>query len=381
MINLTILVLLGLLFHTYVLYPWLLKFLRKPKQVDKALEDFPKVSFIVAAYNEEACLPAKIANFKDLNYPVEKLEILIGSDGSIDGTNDLLKGLEKPFNIFLYQVNEGKAMVLNKLVREASGEVLIFCDANTILAKDAVQELVSPFVDRQVGCVCGQLILNDSGKTHLGGGESLYWQIEKFIKAKEGQLGVLMGANGALYAIRKALFKELPTHKTIMDDFYISIQVMLQGFKCTYQKSAQGMEATSKQAMGEFQRKIRIGQANYHFLGLYLNLLNPLQPIRAFCFLSHKLLRWFAPHFLLLLFLLSFLFIYQSLFLKVLFLLQVLFYSLAYWAYKKEGTDVWKGAKIAFYFSSMNLALALGFWRAIQPSAGGGWERIERDEE
>jgi hypothetical protein len=211
----------GLLVHTYVLYPLSLpvlslfcSFKRKQGNSNKF-----KVSMVIAAHNEEKVIEEKIRNTFDLDFPRKNLEILIGSDASSDRTNAIVSKHAPDVKLFAFNQRGGKAAVLNQLVPRASGDILVFCDANTMLLRNALQKLLSHFEDPSVGCVCGRLILHDAGHSALGVGESIYWNLESEIKKLEGKLGIVIGANGGIYAIRRELFERIPVDKTVMDDF------------------------------------------------------------------------------------------------------------------------------------------------------------------
>ena len=145
--------------------------------------------------------------------------------------------------------------MLNRLQKEASGEFLIFSDANTMFFPNVIRKLVAPFRDPKIGCVCGHLILSDTSASALGQGESSYWDLESEIKKFEGRLDLLIGGNGALYAIRNKLYTQLPVRKSVMDDFFITVNVLAKGGLCTFVPSAIGTEQTSKEGTGEYRRK------------------------------------------------------------------------------------------------------------------------------
>ncbi len=385
--TLAIAICLFLLLHTYFLYPLLLKlfvdlFGKEPEITPIPDEELPTVSLLFSAYNEEHVLKEKLENTLKLNYPKDKIEVLIGCDGSIDQTPIILKEYEAHFKIFIFKKNRGKAAVLNELQQKSTGDICVFCDANTVFLPNALLMLVKPFRQKKTGCVSGRLLLNDSGRNTLGEGESLYWQIESRIKELEGKLNILMGVNGAIYALRRELYSPIPQQKKVTDDFFVSVHTLMQGFHCLYLKQAIGIETTSKSSFGEFHRKVRIGQANFNFLSSYLRLLNPAKPLIAFAFFSHKLLRWFSPHLLILLFVLSVTSLIFNLNFLALTLLQILFYLLAFLGYiwNKNGRKH-KVTTLAYYFVTMNWALLLGFFYSLNEKPGsGGWERIERDE-
>ncbi len=386
-----IIFLLVLLFHGYIFYPLSLRFAadlkrlfsKKSSSLPKD-EEWPAVSMIIAAYNEEEILEQKIINSQELNYPKEKLEILIGSDGSRDRTADILRAHPEIRGV-IFEKNRGKAAVLNDLISQASHEILLFCDANTMLLPNAIRELVHHFADPQVGSVSGRLLLQSvDDQVALSYGESLYWRIETTIKLLENEWGIVMGANGALYAIRKEYAASLPINRTVMDDFFITSSILMRGKKSLLIPTAIGLETTSTERTGEFRRKIRIGRANVNYLFRFLPLLNPFRPLIAYAFASHKLLRWLSSFLLLSLLLLS---LYNALtttlfsFSGAVVAAQLLFYSAAVVGWqadiKKKSLPI---CRLAYYFVSVNIALLIGFFQAFRPTDGGGWERVSRQE-
>lgn len=382
-------IIIALLVHTYVGYLLVLKWLRDWRGSQASIHaahlgPFPKVSIVVSAYNEESVIHAKMANFAQLTYPQECLEILIGSDGSLDRTAEYLEQYKNIAKVHVFEQNRGKAKVLNELVALAQGEILVFCDMNTMFSPTAVEELVAGFDSPHVGAVNGRLVLLDSGKTVLGEGESFYWRIETEIKRLEADLGLLLGLNGAIYAIRKELYPVLPAHNKLTDDFYVCAKILQQGYHSRFAPLALGIESTSKDSLGEFKRKVRIGHANFNFLRSYLPLLHLGNPLLAFVFLSHKLLRWFSPFLLLLLLGLSLISavlhpLEWSVWLLI--LAQVYFYGGALWVHRVGRISFLPLANLAYYFCSMNLALLIGFVHSLQKSEqGGAWERIERED-
>ena len=327
-----------LLVHCYLLFPLTLPFVseifKRRKSPEKGDVELPTVSILISAYNEEAVIERKIQNILELDYPREKLEVLIGDDGSAD-------------------------------------DILLFCDANTMFFPNVVRKLVIPFQDKKIGCACGHLILSDKSGSTLGRGESSYWDLESEIKKFEGVLDMLIGGNGALYAIRRELYTELPVKKSVMDDFFVTTKVLEKGFYCTFVTSAIGTEQTSKESSGEFRRKVRIGRANFNFLFSYLPLLNPFRPMLAYLFFSHKILRWFSPHILILLFLANALLLTSGLFYQIFFGAITLVLLVALFKIVPSG----------YYFLSMNYAMLKGFFMAFKREKSGGWAREARSDE
>ena len=333
---------------------------------------------VIIAYNEEEVLERKIENCLALDYPPERIEFLFGSDGSSDLTNHILRACnEERVQAFIYQERRGKTSALNSIVPEASGDILLFSDANSICQPNAVKKLVQYLVDPTVGGVCGRLqLLNPSGNPG-GQGEGLYWSYENLVKESEGAIQSVIGANGAIYAIRAALFRPLPTKTLIMDDFVITLQLLEQGYRVIYEPSAIATEYTSPDMESEFTRKIRIAAANFNALPYMLKLLIPSNGFNALAIFSHKILRWMVP------------FLAAGMLVSNLMLLglgwvyhatlgfQLVIYIAALLGYLGDRLFQNSGPFIAFYYLGMiNLALLIGFWRSITGTQKRAWKRV-----
>ena len=365
-----------LLVHGYLLFPMTLPFVseifKRRKAPEQGNVELPTVSILISAYNEEAVIERKIQNILEIDYPKDKLEVLIGDDGSADKTAEIVARYESQgITLVKAPKNAGKAAMLNRLNKIAKNDILLFCDANTMFFPNVVRKLVIPFQDKKIGCACGHLILSDKSGSTLGRGESSYWDLESEIKKFEGVLDMLIGGNGALYAIRRNLYTELPVKKSVMDDFFVTTKVLEKGYYCTFVTSAIGTEQTSKESSGEFRRKVRIGRANFNFLFSYLPLLNPLHPLLAYLFFSHKILRWFSPHILILLFVLNALLLPCGVVYCVSFGLMLITTLLC----------AMKVVPSGYYFMSMNLALLKGFFLSFCREKSGGWAREARTDE
>ncbi|HJP33160.1 MAG: glycosyltransferase family 2 protein [Candidatus Latescibacteria bacterium] len=287
----------GLILHTYLGYPFLLSLFtigrRQPKY---AQGEMPTVSLIVAAINEEAVLRDKLENSFALDYPVEKLQIIMVSDGSTDGTDDIARQYEgRPGYLFLRQEqNAGKTTAQNVGVRSATGDVLVFTDANSMYHADALQQLVVPFADTRVGCVCGELRYANPQHAAAGKGEGSYWRYEQFLKRRESLLGSLVGANGAIFALRRELFEELG--QAIISDFIMPIRVRRRGYRVVYEPAAIAEEEVAIGFGDEFKRRRRIVARSLYSLWTEPGTLNPFKrPLFAFQVLSHKVIRWLVP--------------------------------------------------------------------------------------
>ena len=358
-----------LLMQVYIFYPLSLRFFSFFKCRDKAciVSTFEKsISIIIAAHNEESIIEEKIKNTLALDYPKDKMEILIGDDGSSDKTAEIAAKFSE-IRLIKKEKNEGKAAMLNDLCKVAKGEIFLFSDANTMLENSALKNLATEFENENAGCVCGQLSLKDESGSNLGKTESVYWKVESKLKKLESRFGAVMGSNGALYAIRAELYPKLPIHKTVMDDFYITAKILMKNYSCVFCEKALAFENTSASKYGEFKRKVRIGRANFNFLSDFLPLLNPLHPLRAYMFLSHKLLRWLTPFLLLAVFSCCIFLMQEHIFYKAFFAVELLFIIAAF-----------LGVRVCNYFLSMNLALFLGFCKSFFKEKSGAWRRVER---
>ena len=358
-----------LLMQVYIFYPWSLRFFSFFRCRDKAClvsTSEKSISIIIAAHNEESIIAEKIKNTLALDYPKDKMEILLGDDGSSDKTAEIVAKFSE-VRLIKKEKNEGKAAMLNDLCKAAKGEIFLFSDANTMLENSALKNLAAEFENENVGCVCGQLSLKDESGSNLGQTESVYWKGESKLKKLESRFGAVMGSNGALYAIRSELYPKLPTHKTVMDDFYITAKILMKNYSCVFCEKALAFENTSASKYGEFKRKVRIGRANFNFLFDFLPLLNLFHPVRAYMFLSHKLLRWLTPFLLLAVFLCSIFLMQKHIFYKAFFAVELLFVIAAF-----------LGVRVCNYFLSMNLALFLGFCKSFFKEKSGAWKRVER---
>jgi cellulose synthase/poly-beta-1,6-N-acetylglucosamine synthase-like glycosyltransferase len=289
----------GLVFYAYAGYPVLIWLLSRravrPGGVPAIGDtDLPSVSLMIAAYNEEDVIGGQVRSALALDYPREKLEVVVGSDGSTDGTAAAVRGHTDPrVRLIDYTRRRGKASVLNSALPELQGEVVVLSDANTRIDPGAVRRLVRWFQDPAVGAVCGRLVLTDprTGRNV----DSLYWRYETFLKRCESRLGALLGANGAIYAIRRSLFEPIPP-ETIVDDFVIPLLARLKtGCAIVYDGEAVAREETPPDVGSEFHRRARIGAGGFQSIGLLWRLLDPRQGWIAFTFFSHKVLRWTGP--------------------------------------------------------------------------------------
>lgn len=261
--------------------------------------ELPTISIILSCYNEEDVIFDKLNNMLELNYPDSKLEILIGSDGSQDRTNEIVrKKVSEKIRFHDFQVQRGKVFVLSDLVKNARNDVFCFTDANTMMNPDCLLQLAKWFNDERIGGVCGKLNLDVS--KNKSNQESSYWSYENKIKKNEGLLGVCIGANGANFAIRKEHFPISEKIKLFTDDLVLGLRVLLDGKYFIYEPLAIASEKEGDSLWIEFKRKIRIGRSNLSSFYYLKNWTTKLSYQALFAFISHKIIRWILPVFLLL---------------------------------------------------------------------------------
>lgn len=255
---------------------------------------FPSVSIVLALYNEQHNLPAKLYNLGVLDYPAESVEVIAVSDGSTDDTNGILAAWQSHNRrAVILPDHHGKDVALNRGVEEALGEIVVFTDARQMIAPEALKNLVANFADDSVGCVSGELVIAERLTATSSQGVGLYWRMEKKIRHWEALAGSTVGATGAFYAVRRSLIATLPVG-TILDDVYIPLQVARQGFRVVFEPRAIATDDLTPGARREFRRKVRTLTGNYQLLRLSPWVVTRANPVR-FEFVCHKLLRLLTP--------------------------------------------------------------------------------------
>ena len=350
----------------------------RPKADSPRSVALPRVTVVISVYNEARNLPAKLDNCREIDYPPEKLEILFGSDGSTDGSVALIESASiARTRVISFAERRGKAPVLNDLIRETEGEIIVFSDANTTFRTDTVRSLVRHFEQPDVGAVCGSLTLRSDDRTAGGFGESAYWKYENLLKLLESQIETTVGATGGVYAIRKSLFKPLPTKTSVPDDFVLPMNVLRNRSRIVYDPEAVAFEDLSNSVLGEFQRKVRIGTSAFYSIRELTDLLRPGNGFAAFALWSRKIIRWFVPILLILTFLSSGILAQDSRFFSITFVLQVAFYGSAFIGFLMEKSGIRLGfLGLPYYFTAMNLALLIGFVRFLGGKQTFTWEVI-----
>jgi biofilm PGA synthesis N-glycosyltransferase PgaC len=328
------------------------------KKLPTPRRDFtPTVSIIIAARNEEANVPAKLENLRRLDYPQDRLEIVIASDGSIDRTASILREHVPYICPVILDDSQGKAHALNEAVKRATGEILVFLDARQSVEPNAVSELASCFADSTVGAVSGELVL-EAPKEGSHGALGIYWKIEKIVRKLESASGSVVGVTGAIYAIRREFYTEIPPG-TILDDVFVPMNVARMGKRIVFQPAAIARDRLFSEKGKEFSRKVRTLTGNYQLLRLAPWLLSPSNPL-LFRFVSHKLLRLLVPLLLLLMLVASV--VSAGPFYRTIFWVQVLFYVSAAFGMLSPASKKFKPIGIASTFVMLNAAAALAFY-------------------
>ncbi|MDT8287170.1 MAG: glycosyltransferase family 2 protein [Elusimicrobiales bacterium] len=370
------------LVYTYLGYPlvlYLLSRLFKSAQKATAVPELPSVAIVIAAYNEENIIGAKLDNCLKLDYPAEKLEVLVASDGSSDRTDQIVAARASlaPRVRLLPLPRGGKASAINAAMAAVKSDIVVFSDANTMYSPDSIRMMVRNFSDKEVGCVCGRLSYNDPGQVISGKGESAYWRYETVLKRMESRLGYVAGANGAIYAVRRELFEPLPPD-TINDDFTVSMRIVLRGYKCLYEREAVAYEDVAPDVKSEFRRHVRDGAGHYIAVLRLAGLLNPFLGLKSFIYWSHRILRWAAPFLLIGVFIANLALVGAPPY-SGLFALQATFYLLALLGFAASSFGRAPFFMyVPFYFSNLNLALLVGFFKAVSGSARPAWDSTRR---
>lgn len=384
--------LLFILFYTYLGYAMLLfllvqiKKIFSPRKSVTVPEYEPEVCLFVTAYNEKDYIERKVKNSLELDYPREKIQYVWVTDGSSDGTPDLL---QKYKNQEVYHLPErrGKMHAMNRGMQFVEASIVIFSDTNTLLNKKAVREMVACFSDPQTGCVAGEKrIVEKEADVAAAAGEGFYWKFESAVKKLDAELNSAVGAVGELFAIRRELFEEVEPD-TILDDFIISLRIAQKGYRIAYAPGAYAEEAASVSVKEELKRKIRIAAGGIQTLFRLKKLLNPLKfGVLSWQYFSHKVLRWtLAPFALFLLFFINLTMVWEAgawsspSFYTFFFYFQAAGYFLALVGWYLENRRMrFKLLFIPYYFVSINYAVIRGIFRYFRGAQPASWEKSKR---
>ena len=367
----------ALIGYAYVAYPmavWALSrvFGRTPESPSIRDVDLPRVSVLIAAHNEEKVIADRIENALALDYPSDRLEIVVASDGSSDDTAAIVRRFaDRRVRLLASPLRRGKAPVLNAAFRALRGEIVLLSDANTFTDPDALRRMVRWFANPGVGVVCGRLVLTDPATGRNV--DSLYWRYETFLKRCEGRLGALLGANGAIYAIRWSCFTGI-RNDTIVDDLVIPLVTRLRsGCAIVYDDTAVAREETPPDLLSEFRRRSRIGAGGFQSIVRLRRLLGPRHGWIAFTFLSHKVLRWLCP-FWMIGALATNVVLASEPFYSLTLAGQLLGYGLSALGLAAGQHTAPRTLRLATMFTTMNAALLVSFWLGASGGQRGVWQ-------
>ncbi len=357
----------GIPLYAFVGYPLVLLALRLAihREVRKA-PIRPFVSLLIPAFNEARVIARKIENSRALDYPRDRIEIVIVSDGSSDETVNIARSAGGVLVLALPQ-NRGKVAALNAAVAGLGGEIIVFSDASAMLGPDAVRRLVENFADSSVGAVSGRYRVVKPNEVNIGASEDLYWKYEAFLKTQESRLASTLGAHGHLHAIRKELYP-YPPDETINDDYVIPLSVLGRGFRAIYEPAAVVFEEARE--MTGFGRRVRIVAGNLQQLRHLGQFLWPWRPLPLFFFLSHKVVRLLVP-FAMLTALAANLYLIEPAY-RALLGAQLLFYALA--ALGLTGRLRPRALRLPFYFCMVNSAAFFGVYHAMTRRRSMAWK-------
>ncbi len=372
----------ALIGYVYLGYPLLLFALARRRLAPRALPDerLPRVTLLISAYNEDAVIREKLENAISLDYPSGRLEIIVISDCSEDATDRIVTSFASQGVRLIRQPKRlGKSSGLNLGVAQATGEILIFSDANAIYQRDALRLLVRHFCDERIGYVVGNARYADiPGRPPSADSEGLYWRLEGWLKRRESEFGSVVGGDGAIYAIRRELFS--PLRPTDINDFLNPLQIIGRGYRGVYESAAICYEEASDSFEKEFRRKVRIVSRSLNALRRAPRVLLPWnQPRHWIALVSHKLLRWFVPA-LLILCALSALALWSSSVYRLAAVLQLIFYALALAGWAVEGRSrIPAILYLPYYFCLVNLAALFGIAKFGRGSLSPTWQTVRQD--
>jgi cellulose synthase/poly-beta-1,6-N-acetylglucosamine synthase-like glycosyltransferase len=388
-LDVAMLALCALLVYTWGIYPLVLARVRPAERVlPLPRETCPPAAVLFAACNEERHIAARLRNLVDLDYPAERLHVHVGVDGLGDRTASIARewaGRHPNIHVHAWDRRRGKTAVLKDLVAACREDVLVLTDANTAFDTDALRILAAALCDPRVGGVCGRLMLEAAagGRTD----EGVYWRWESSLKHRESRLDSCLGANGAIYAVRRHLFwRDIPDN-TVIDDFVIGMKIREQGRRMVYEPAAVAHEELPPTVGDEWRRRVRIGAGDYQALSLCRRCLSPVFGRFAWMFWSHKVLRWVTPHLLLLLAAVSAcraagmagpVALASWRLVPALLVPALVLLGLAGRAAGSGAAGVLRWLRLCDYFLTMQAALFVGFLRFCRGDLEGRWARSAR---
>ncbi|QDU75742.1 Poly-beta-1,6-N-acetyl-D-glucosamine synthase [Bremerella volcania] len=360
---------LSVVIYAYVGFPVLLVVRGVLARPIRKSPSTPSLTLVIIAHNEQEVIAEKLQNAISLDYPREKLEILVGSDGSDDRTNEIVQGFEQHGVRLVACPRQGKISTLNETVAQAQGEILVFSDANSMYEAGSLKAIAACFSDPNVGGVAGdQVYTTDKGNAGSLG-ERIFWNFDRFLKRMQSRSGSVTSSTGAIHAVRRELFEPVPSG--VCDDFLISTRVVAKGYRLVFEPGAIAYEEVAASDKAEFRRKSRIIARGIRGLWVMRTLLNPLAyGFYSFQLASHKLLRWSVIFLLPVILLLNLACVEQGFVYQLLLGLQLAFYFLALIGIMLRNTPIFRNklAKIMavpYFFCMANFSALSGWYQFL----------------
>jgi cellulose synthase/poly-beta-1,6-N-acetylglucosamine synthase-like glycosyltransferase len=362
----------ALIVYAYVGYPLLvilLSFFVNSK-VKKSFNE-PKVSLLIAAYNEEKEIERKLKNSFDLDYPKDKLEIVVASDGSTDATEDIVKRYSKNdmgIRVVLHRVEGrlGKTATQNSAVKACQGDIIVFSDAASMYDRGAIRALVRNYADPTVGAVSGMYKYINKEGSSVGFATILFWNLENFIKGRQTRIRTVTGCCGCIYSVRKNLYTDLPP--TIISDLVEPLTILQKGYRIVFEPEALALEETAGKTKEEFKMRIRVIVRGMNGMLFVRSLFNPFRyPYVALQLISHKLMRWLVPVFCIIAFISNIFLALSSRIYLILLILQLVFYSLSVIGHYLDKAGIHKKVfYLPLYFCVVNLASLISMFKVMK---------------
>jgi cellulose synthase/poly-beta-1,6-N-acetylglucosamine synthase-like glycosyltransferase len=383
MIELILILCIATVAYAYIGYPILLgilnSFLGRP--VIKA-DIEPRVSIIIAAYNEEKDIAQKIENALALDYPSQKLEIIVASDCSTDRTDEIARGFQdRGIVVYRSQQRLGKTAAQNRAISVSTGQIIVFSDATTVYDSSSIRKLVQAFADTSVGCVAGTLVYTNESGSSTGKGCRSYWSYENVLKRNESRLSSLIGVSGCMYAVRRSSYMQL-TH-SLSSDFVIAAEMKLLSLRTVHEPEAICYEQTNRRVKDEFKMRVRVIEQTITALVFYRRLLNPFRHgLFAIQMISHKALRYGVPWVLVIAFAANIALASSSLVFLVMLVIQTGFYGAAALglAFQRLGLTQ-RVLSLPAYFVLTNAAAAQGLIKYLRGESHVVWDPIRNGTE
>lgn len=374
-------------FYTFVGYGILLyllvsiKRMFRKQKVNDSQENMPILTLVVAAFNEADILDEKIENTLSLSYPEGKLDILFVSDGSTDGSDQVIAKYPQ-VRLMHSPERKGKINAIHRGMKTVDSEIVVFTDANTFLNKDALLKIARHYADSKVGAVSGEKRVMIDAVADATAGEGLYWKYESTLKKWDSELYSVVGAAGELFSVRTSLYQDVPAD-TVLDDFMISMRIAQKGYKIVYEPEAYAMEHSSENVKEELKRKVRIAAGGIQSIIRLSGLLNPFaHPLLSFQYISHRVLRWtVTPLFMALTLFANMVIVANdnSAIYTALLIAQLCFYGAAVAGLIMEQRKIKiKAFFVPYYFCMMNYAVLAGISRYFFTGQNAAWEKARR---